>query len=307
MIIRNGLEFSQEQKQISGGFYNNSPNGIIIYTEDSHKEHEFYDKFFKRLLLDTDVKVDKTIQLGSCNDVQKVYENDRDKSFPRLYIIDGDIYLQYLSSRSHDRLFVLDRYCIENFLIDEKTIYSVMKKISKTKKSTREIKKIFSYRKKMKLFAKYFILIYFYYAILSEENKKIKNIKTAGFKHYKYTKFYSSTNNIYLEDEINKFIHSAKIELCNLPGMNKKIIRKKIEEKKEKYPFNIESLLKIVSAKDATFPFLIKNISKCFHFREMSLQKWKLLCVDFYDIEPLEELKNTIIDIYNDWNNIKEA
>lgn len=297
------LEFSQEQKLVTGFFYNNSHNGIIVFTEDSNNEHEFYVKFFNRLLKDTDVTVDKVIPLGSCDKVQQTYNNDSDYSFPKLYVMDGDIYLQYAPKKSHDRLYVLDRYCIENYLIDEKTLCSVIQRFYP--KPLEKIKEDLSYNTYMQAFAEHFIIIYFYYAMLSEENKKVKKTKTACFTHRKFSDFYLTSSNTYIKSNIDSFIRSSEDELCKLPNIDKTIISNKIKEKENRFPFRIETALSIISAKDDIFPFLIKIISKQFHIQEKSLFVWKFNCADFYDTEPLEPLKSTIVSIFNQWNNNK--
>ena len=75
----------------------------------------------------------------------------------------------------------------------------------------------------------------------------------------------------------------------------------KIQEKQRNFPCNTETLVKIVSAKDDIFPFLMDIISRRFKISKQSLKIWKFNSADFYDVTPLSFLKEKIIGVYNEW------
>jgi len=299
MTSQDTLEFSLEQHQVSGIFYNNSEKGIIIYTEDTNTEHEFYIKFYNRLLDGTGITIDKVIHLGNCDRVQQACQDDNDISFPKLYVIDGDIYLQYCPKQSQGRLCVLDRYCIENYLLDEETVCAVIQRFNPI--DINEIKRKLNYSTILQEFSKNFIPIYYYYSLLSEENTKIRSDKTACFTHKKYTFFYRTSDNVYIKANIENFVSEARKELLLFPHIDNLYIDRKIQEKEIDFPCCIETLVKIVSAKDDILPFLIAIIAKNFHISKQSLTIWKFNSADFYNTMPLNFLKNKIIDIYNSW------
>jgi|GEM_PF-1002953 len=299
MASQDTLTFSLEQQQVSGIFYNNSQKGIIIYTEDTDTEHEFYVKFYKRLLEGTGITIDKVIQLGNCDTVQQACQDDTDVTFPKLYVIDGDIYLQYAPKESQDRLCVLDRYCIENYLIDEETVCAVIQRFNPI--DINEIKRNLNYSAILQEFSQNFIPIYYYYSLLSEENRKRRPAKTACFKHKKYTFFYRSSDNAYITANIEAFVSESRSELLQFPDIDNLYIDRKIHEKESAFPCCIETLVKIVSAKDDILPFLIDVIAKSFHISKQSLIIWKFNSADFYDTAPLNFLKDKIIAVYNRW------
>ena len=113
------LEYNIEEKKLLSIFYQYR-NDINIYTEDCTKDKAFYETLFQRLLKDTGVKVSDIFPIGNCDEVERASKRDLD---PRgFYVIDGDIYVIFAPKLSHSNLFVLDSYCIENFVVDEKSV-----------------------------------------------------------------------------------------------------------------------------------------------------------------------------------------
>ncbi len=71
------LDFSTEVRQAATVF-TEYRNTIDIYTEDCEKDKEFYVKLIKRLLSDTDIRVNDIHPLGCRRTVIKCCENDTD-------------------------------------------------------------------------------------------------------------------------------------------------------------------------------------------------------------------------------------
>ena len=295
--MKDTLEFSTEQKQVSGIFYNNSHNGIIIYTEDTDDDKLFYLKFYNHLLDGTGVKVEDVIQLGNCDTVTQASVDDTDYSFPKLYVIDGDIYLTYKPKESKERLFVLDRYCIENYLLDEESICHAIQAYDP--KSLDKIKASFDYGNLMNVFTNLMVPIYYYYSILSEENKKRKTTKTAGYQLKKLKDLYDFKSNSPKEDLINRFKEDWHKELLNLSGIDESYIQEKLDARKEKYPLTVDSLIKIVSGKDYIIPFFRSHAAKKFNFAEPKLASWKFNSAEYFDVSICTNLKQKILETYN--------
>ena len=105
------------------------PNDIEIYIEDTCCcIVDAYTELLRRILGDS-YRLKNVFPLGGKNAVLKHYsEHISKKDKPRLYIIDGDIDLLIGSEiKSGEGLFVLDRYCIENYLICEESIHEFIK------------------------------------------------------------------------------------------------------------------------------------------------------------------------------------
>ncbi|WP_433810544.1 DUF4435 domain-containing protein [Flavobacterium johnsoniae] len=112
-------------------------NDIDIYVEDTAIESKkIYTEILNRILLDK-YKIESIIPLGGSTQVIKEWRNNKDKKDNRLkvYIIDGD-YIQLNNLKNtflkddeidnHKGLFILPRYCIENFLIDFEAISEII-------------------------------------------------------------------------------------------------------------------------------------------------------------------------------------
>ena len=111
-----GIEFSTEVRQAATVF-TQYRNTIDIYTEDKEEDKIFYVSLLKRLLAGTDIHIKDVYPLGCRNTVISCCQKDTDAKRRKLYIVDGDIYLQFRDKEKYDGLYVLDAYCIENFMI----------------------------------------------------------------------------------------------------------------------------------------------------------------------------------------------
>lgn len=97
-------------------------NDIDIYVEDQSAESK---KLYSMLLsraLNGRVRMDRVYPLGPRNAVLSACERDQDPGGRlRVYIIDGDLELcKRVPTRCLIRLYRLPRYCIENYLVDDR-------------------------------------------------------------------------------------------------------------------------------------------------------------------------------------------
>ena len=120
-----GLEFSAEQEQVAS-LFTAYRNEIDIYTEDEEKDKAFYRKLFSRLLNGSNIQISDVYPLGSSQDVIDACQRDNDTSRKKIYIVDGDIFIMFSPKPSMQNLFVLDSYCMENMVIDEKAICTTL-------------------------------------------------------------------------------------------------------------------------------------------------------------------------------------
>ena len=273
-----------EITQIESIFYQ-FRNHITIYTEDGDKDKKFYLELFSRLLLDTDVKIKDIFPLGDCDKVVAACRKDK-SSFPKLYIIDGDIYNMTIPKVAEENLFVLDSYCIENYIIDEQAYYNVYNELDHIHTKD-EIKNIIDYNEMMEAAIAPFMRLFRYFSISKEVLDKFR-LKSA-------TCFLSNIGNI----EISKIDdETADIEVqLEDGGLSEQELSKAMKEKNLLFPDCYESLLKYVSGKDYLIPYICK-----FSENKLSLslglrkEYWKYQYSKFCKLDRLEKLKTAIID-----------
>lgn len=279
-----GIEFSTEVRQASTVF-TQYRNTINIYTEDCGKDKKFYVTLFKRLLNDTDIIINDIYPLGNCTNVINACRKDKSTS-PKLYIIDGDIYNMSTPRDTEENLFVLDSYCIENYVIDEQAYYKVYNELDPVH-SEDEIKKIINYSKMMEAAIAPFMRLFRYFSISKEVLDKFR-LKSA-------TCFLSNIGNI----EISKIDDETANIVVQLEdgGLSEQELSKAINEKNLLFPDRYENLLKYVSGKDYLIPYICK-----FSENKLSLslglrkEYWKYQYSKFCKLDRLEKLKTVIID-----------
>ena len=103
-------------------------NDVDIYIEDTEEgARKLYAILFQRALGEH-IRLETVFPLGGRQSVLNHCVSDQDAGGrPRLYVLDGDLDLLTGNvPHGHRRLFVLPRYCIENYLIDEQAIVAVL-------------------------------------------------------------------------------------------------------------------------------------------------------------------------------------
>ena len=115
------IELSQEPQRLMSTFLAYR-NDIDIYTEDNEKDKEFYKVLFKRLIKN-DIVINDVTPLGNKQNVIERCKNEPENGRKKLFIIDGDITIIHGENLPNlPNLFILEAYCIENFLINKNTI-----------------------------------------------------------------------------------------------------------------------------------------------------------------------------------------
>ena len=79
-------------------------------------------------------------------------------------------------------------------------------------------------------------------------------------------------------------------------GITENTIDKLLDERKAKYPYNVKSLLTIVSGKDFIIPYFRHHINRCLHCSiKLPKEAWKFNLFDRCDINRLDSLKQAIL------------
>lgn len=279
------LEFSTETRQAATVFteYRNS---IDVYTEDCDKDKEFYVKLLKKLLADTDIVINDIHPLGCRRTVIKCCQNDTDIRRKKLYIVDGDIYLQYKEKENIEHLHVLDAYCIENYMICEDAVCNVAY-IFHARDSYDSVKNILNIPQALDDIAKPLIKLFFYYSIQMECYGQFNLMNIDAYMN----KSIKQIDNNKIENRINE-IRSGLIK----SGISEEQIDKLLNKREVKYPYNIETLLMIVSGKDFIIPYLRYCIDRNLGCNiKVPKEAWKFNLVDKCDITKLDPLKQAIL------------
>lgn len=282
-----GIEFSTEVRQAATVF-TQYRNTIDIYTEDKEEDKIFYVNLLTRLLAGTDIYIKDVYPLGCRNTVISCCQKDTDTKRKKLYIVDGDIYLQFREKEKYDGLYVLDAYCIENFMICEESLCYLAYRLD-GRKPFDEVKSLLKIPQVLNNLVHPLTNLFFYYSIQMEL----------------YGQYEILHIDAYLDDK-KENIDNAKIESkiayirSGLKSHGKKDneIDFLLAKRKEKFPYNLETLLTIVSAKNYIIPYFRHIIKKKMGYNiRIPNESWKFNLVDKYETERLNSLRDEIIRV----------
>ncbi len=232
------LEFSTVEKEITSAFFQYR-NTIIIFTEDKLLSNEFYVVLFKNLLAGTNIKVNDVFQIGTCKEVKKAYQNQVPSPIPKIYIIDGDIFVITSPQLSENNLYVLDRYCIENYLMEEDPIIDFLYNFDGTK-SREKIKQDFDYQNMIED-NKDFLIDLFLHKALSQRLVNRFTVQSLGA-------FLS--NGIVDPSKIDAENNRVKSRLMTEGMIPMERINSELTNLQSNFPSNGDNFLKIISGKD---------------------------------------------------------
>ena len=276
------LQYSDESKSLISVFtqYRNSIN---IYTEDENKDKNFYVQLFKRLLADTDCIINDIYPLGCCD---TVYNNCKEKNDPKgFYIIDGDIYVIFSPKSAIESLFVLNSYCIENYVIDKCSIESFVLDIY-AKFDMMEIKQKLNYEHMFESILHPVIDLFFNMSI----EKKYRGFFTLG-----NFDMYNNGNAQIQTDKVEKEIGNIKKRL--IPQyLTENNYEEELRNLSAKFPYNMDTLLQIVSGKDYLIPFIRRYV--CDKFGKICIpnESWKYNLSKHCNLSRLCGLKQAIMN-----------
>lgn len=273
-----------EHKQLQSVFkaYRNT---IDIYTEDKIEDKEFYVQLLSRLLDNTDVKIRDVHPLGCRQNVVKCCKEDQSER-PKIYIVDGDIYLQYEESKNIPNLHVLDAYCIENLLVCEEALCKVAYSWDGTK-PLNEIKQKLDFHNTIQGLLNPLIDLFFNYSIQSELCGKFKLL---------HINSYLRTKGPLIDPEmIDRKIGEIKKTIID-SGYPKERYDKLLSKRRRKFSYSEETLLMIVSGKDFIIPFFQRHIKEALKGKESIPNRvLKFNLAEKCDLNKLGRLKNDIL------------
>lgn len=231
------------------GLFFRYKNNVDVFIEDSYDE-EFYLTLVNRVFEQTGHKVNKLISLGCKTNVLAACNSDQAKrDVLRVYIVDGDLELiTDNNDKNLKHLFVLEKYCIENYLIHKESIIEIIHDYLIIDRE--KIEKQLSFENWLKGLSKDLIELFLHYSISKEVCPTIPTISLGVGNLCSPIKKVPVLN----EEKCNKRVLNIKSEILKV--ITEEEYNDKIYGLREKWPYNMNTLLKIVSAKDYILPLL---------------------------------------------------
>lgn len=278
------LEFTTEQKQVSAVF-KQYRNTIDVYTEDKDADKAFYVQLLQRLMDGTGISINDVTPLGNKKSVIDACKADTDNSRPKLYIVDGDIHLQYIEEEPIDHLFRLKAYCIENYVICEDAICNAAYDLNGGRCTQDMIKSNINFQQVVNSSLP-LINLFFWYSIQMELSDQYA---------LRHIDDFCIGNKTSIDDiKINNRIKEIKQGLIHA-GYSEEKINALLRSRQTKYDSSENTLLTIVSGKDFLIP-LFCNIINCKIGKiRLPRESWKFHFAKTCKLERLNDLKEAII------------
>lgn len=170
-------------------------NDIDIYVEDAGKEYMYY-QLFKFLL--PGIKLAKIFSLGGKdNVVLEAQANSSNKN--KVYLVDLDFDNILAKKQTIRNLIYLERYSIENYLVDEGAIKEQIRE-KKPSMTDAVIERLFIYKAEVSKIAEYLITPALAAILVQRYDLRIAypSIEPYEYITYKSTKSYSATMSLFL-------------------------------------------------------------------------------------------------------------
>jgi len=275
------LELSDEAKRLTSTFLTYR-NDIDIYTEDELKDKEFYKVLFDRLLTKK-LKINDITPLGSRKNVITRCGNEPENGRKKIFIIDKDI--NVVSGNNIPvlkNLFILDGYCIENFVLDKESITKFIY-MNCAIRPKEEIESDLDYENWLANYANKLVELFIHFGIIDFYGGK--------FTLFNANKFHDGIT--YKEELVNEEIEKSKNEI--LLHTSNENYQQKYDEIKAKWSNCIESLMTIVSGKNYLIPILLLKTS-CFKKSSAlpTKEEAKFTLVHFCKLDRFSKLKIAI-------------
>jgi len=275
------LELSDEPKRLVSTFLTYR-NDIDIYTEDELKDKEFYKVLFSRLI-DQKIKINDITPLGSRKNVIDRCQSEPDNGRKKIFIIDGDITIIHGKDiPTLKNLFVLDAYCIENFIFDKQGIVNFIY-LNCAIKPKEKIEDELQFENWLSNYSNKLVDLFIHFGIVDYFGGKF-----TLFNAYKF-----HTKETYSEELVDKDIEKLKFDILQLT--TKENFELKYEELKKQWTNCMESLLTIVSGKDYLIPILLFKTQ--YFKRSKALpdtEEVKFMLAHNCNLDRLYKLKNAI-------------
>lgn len=274
-------------KKISALFYRYR-NEVDIFTEDNNKSKEFYSRLFDRLL-EKKIIINDIQPLGDKKKVIETCRKSGTNSRKEVFIIDGDVDIINGKTEKLDKLFVLDKYCIENYLIDEESACSFIYSQCGIK-SKGDIKKELDFYNWLAYCRDELMELFILFSVFSSIDKPYELHSAERF----IVSLGSSKGMVIDITQVKKHCENLKNEILKFlsPDQFERIFNKT----SKKWTKNHNNFFTIVSGKDYLLP-LLNYKSQVFKKSKAlpSKEEIKINLVENFDVKSLNDLRNFIL------------
>lgn len=270
-------------------------NDIDIYVEDTAKESKkIYTEILSRIF-EEKYKIDNIIPLGGSTNVIKEWKANKSNTDgrPKIYIIDGDYHiindslsdvLDKEESKNHRGLYILPRYCIENYLIDFDSLIEII--YEEVPDDNRDlISKTLNFDQWFKVNSEILKKLFIYNAICIKYNVPEKTSKL------KLSSLLSSESGLCCNVRVNARIAHLEAEIKRKNSLID--VEKEFRARQERVK-NI-NFMSIVTGKDYLFPLVKNYISDKYNCINMSQISLKIRLSKICKITELNLIKDNII------------
>lgn len=279
--MRSGIS-NRTSERIYAESYLDYKNDIFIFIEDTDANSRKIMLELIQRAIDKNIKIDR---LHSCGNRKKVLEkfNERNLDRKEIYIIDGDLNMLFENQEFEKGLIILNKYCIENYLLDIEAIHKLLYEEAYNISEEEKLEENFDYINWFNEQNKLLIELFKIYAI---EKYNDLGIETVSFpinslRNRKGKGILCSCN----EELINKRIENLKNLIIDKIGHTKFISDETFIENK----INNRNADIIVSAKDYILPLLFDRLKKFAKNSSAKNETLKFRLAKMINIESFKE------------------
>lgn len=246
---------TRTSERIYAESYLDYKNDMFIFIEDIDENSRKIMLELIQRAIDKNIKIDR---LHSCGNRKKVIEkfNERNSTRKELYIIDGDLNMLFENQEFQKGLVILNKYCIENYLLDIDSIHKLLYEEAYNINEQEKLEEDFNYINWFNEQNKLLINLFKIYAI---EKYNDLGIETVSFSiNLLRNRIGKGILCSCSEELINKRIEDLKKLIIEKIGNDKFINDKSFIENK----INNRNSDIIVSAKDYILPLIFDRLKK---------------------------------------------
>ena len=263
-------------------------NQIAFYIEDTDQEN-FYFNILKKLF--PQIEIGKIFPLnGKDNVIKECKKNIGQKN--KIFLVDKDFDDLLDKKIESENLFYLDKYSIENYLLEENSIIEYI--ISEKPKLKRDlIISTLEFVKILETISKTLRDIIHIFLLVQKKCPKLKNISL------NYERFYDFNNGNFTlkENQLNIYIQSITDELNTIDKRLK--FETQLKKIKKDFNFNTDELCLIHFPGKFLIRMLKQSIESKFGLNSRNIESFSYIIATNCSFNSLENLKNDITNYLN--------
>jgi hypothetical protein len=279
--MRSGIP-KRSSERIYAESYLDYKSDIFIFIEDTDESSRKIMLELIQRAIDENIKIDR---LHSCGNRKKVIEKfeERNEDRREIYIIDSDLYMLFENRRFEKGLVILDKYCIENYLLDINAIHKLLYEEAYIINDKEKLLQDFDYLKWFEEQNKLLLQLFKIYAIEKYNDLGIETVSYSvnSLRKRKGKGILCSCD----ESFISKRIEDLKILIISKIGKEKFIIDEVFIENQ----INNRNSDIIVSAKDYILPLIFDRLKKFANNTSARNETLKFRLAQMINIKPFQE------------------